>query len=587
VKFSAERGKFASEERGNCALNMAVKPEELMMCGNGRMMEASMPGGITPDLVQWIITDEKVASRWRSIAFRIGLAKFIPELDVGRRGSTHRGARRADKHRLQSLFSVWEKLLPEKYNLHTLKAILAAEGLQDMWMWVNMMTQNSPVVQQVSDLIYRNIPPSPASSKMSTHSPTSGYLYSPIPGGKYTPDNTGRYPGGYTNGHSNGKNYSKRTQQHYDVNSSGSTPDSAYITPERRAGYSGKVPAGYITRDETVPAGYSTRSPVPAGYNSSRSPHGPNSPYSAFFQRMETPSQHKDSSQQSRDSPTFSNSSMFNSSSRDSSRPNSQMSDYYLGDYLSNGGMYKRGISCPNTPIQHRTRRSSSPSGLSQTWVRTPDPRGGGWIRSADYRGPTRNSSLGGSVRSMKPREKNVFNLLYRPDLIKMSSPVRKYRSQELRNSRPESRTDYAETEDETDRRSDDADTTTSSSKVFVSKKLLIVESIEEKQVTSPSKKKSFPHTFQNGGHIKFDTAIPNGDSFYNGGNFNGSSSYTNGDRKQNGSSPHHIGSKQNGGAAIYQNGDLHISDNGRYDKQYTISNSNNVSGKKTDSVQR
>ena len=38
--------------------------------------------------------------------------------------------------------------------------------------------------------------------------------------------------------------------------------------------------------------------------------------------------------------------------------------------------------------------------------------------------------------------------------------------SEELRSSRPESRTDYAETEDETDRRSDDADTTTSSSKV-------------------------------------------------------------------------------------------------------------------------
>ena len=28
-----------------------------------------------------------------------------------------------------------------RYNIKTLKWLLAAEGLHDMWMWVNMMTQ--------------------------------------------------------------------------------------------------------------------------------------------------------------------------------------------------------------------------------------------------------------------------------------------------------------------------------------------------------------------------------------------------------------------------------------------------------------
>ena len=55
----------ASEERGNQSINeMAGKQSDglMMMCGDGRAVEAnmSMPGRITPDLVQWIITDEKV-----------------------------------------------------------------------------------------------------------------------------------------------------------------------------------------------------------------------------------------------------------------------------------------------------------------------------------------------------------------------------------------------------------------------------------------------------------------------------------------------------------------------------------------------
>ena len=55
----------ASEERSNQSINeMAGKQSDglMMMCGDGRAREAnmSMPGRITPDLVQWIITDEKV-----------------------------------------------------------------------------------------------------------------------------------------------------------------------------------------------------------------------------------------------------------------------------------------------------------------------------------------------------------------------------------------------------------------------------------------------------------------------------------------------------------------------------------------------
>ena len=72
----------ASEERGNQSINeMAGKQSDglMMMCGDGRAVEAnmSMPGRITPDLVQWIITDEKVGFLLNQIVVN-KLYFFIP-----------------------------------------------------------------------------------------------------------------------------------------------------------------------------------------------------------------------------------------------------------------------------------------------------------------------------------------------------------------------------------------------------------------------------------------------------------------------------------------------------------------------------
>ena len=42
---------------------------------------------------------------------------------------------------LLHLLRLWKERKPETFTVRTLKSLLAAEGLHDMWMWINMMTQ--------------------------------------------------------------------------------------------------------------------------------------------------------------------------------------------------------------------------------------------------------------------------------------------------------------------------------------------------------------------------------------------------------------------------------------------------------------
>ncbi len=42
---------------------------------------------------------------------------------------------------LLQLLRLRKERKPETFTVRTLKSLLAAEGLHDMWMWINMMTQ--------------------------------------------------------------------------------------------------------------------------------------------------------------------------------------------------------------------------------------------------------------------------------------------------------------------------------------------------------------------------------------------------------------------------------------------------------------
>lgn len=137
----------------------------------------SNPGiSISPDIEQWLLMDEKVVRKWRSLAFRLGLSEYILDIDCWRGGGQASGVSRRrrgsrEKDKMELLMKIWRETKPETYNIGILKTVLSAEGLSDMWMWINIITNKS------SD----GVSPSPASvstpSKMSGTSGWSRYLY--------------------------------------------------------------------------------------------------------------------------------------------------------------------------------------------------------------------------------------------------------------------------------------------------------------------------------------------------------------------------------------------------------------------------
>eukprot|EP00092_Neocalanus_flemingeri_P000413 GFUD01000440.1.p1 GENE.GFUD01000440.1~~GFUD01000440.1.p1 ORF type:complete len:411 (-),score=125.59 GFUD01000440.1:30-1262(-) len=125
---------------------------------------------ITPDIEQWLLADQKVLSKCRNIARRLGLTQAQCVLDVecwG--GGGGRKGRGGERFKLEMLLRMWKEKNPDTYNVRMLKTLLAAEGLADMWMWINIITQDTSHRPHI-----RGSDTSPASPT----SPWSRYLYS-------------------------------------------------------------------------------------------------------------------------------------------------------------------------------------------------------------------------------------------------------------------------------------------------------------------------------------------------------------------------------------------------------------------------
>ena len=73
---------------------------------------------ITPDLVEWLVSDPKVSSSWRSLAKHLSLSTYIPSLEVSRRN------RKTDSQRMKELLIIWRSLKPATYNVETLLNML-------------------------------------------------------------------------------------------------------------------------------------------------------------------------------------------------------------------------------------------------------------------------------------------------------------------------------------------------------------------------------------------------------------------------------------------------------------------------------
>jgi len=124
---------------------------------------------ISPDIEQWLLQDSQVVSKWRQLARLLDLNDGLLECQKWAEGRRRRRGC-LEKDNMEMMLRAWKNKYPESYNILNLKSILLAEGLYDMWMWINIITQDNTGPCSVMS----SPTPSPTPS-----SPWSRYLYSP------------------------------------------------------------------------------------------------------------------------------------------------------------------------------------------------------------------------------------------------------------------------------------------------------------------------------------------------------------------------------------------------------------------------
>jgi len=134
---------------------------------------------ISPDIEQWLLQDSQVVSKWRQLARLLDLDDCLLECQKWAEGRRRRRGC-LEKDNMEMMLRAWKNKYPESYNILNLKSILLAEGLYDMWMWINIITQDNTGPSSVMS----SPTPSPTPS-----SPWSRYLYSPTHRYLYSPTN--------------------------------------------------------------------------------------------------------------------------------------------------------------------------------------------------------------------------------------------------------------------------------------------------------------------------------------------------------------------------------------------------------------
>ena len=89
---------------------------------------------ITPDIVEWIVSDEKVVQKWKAFALRLGLESYVPKIDE----NYSYKRKKFEKQKMKELFDVWRRASPITYTQSRLMDILSKEGLNDMHKWLQV-----------------------------------------------------------------------------------------------------------------------------------------------------------------------------------------------------------------------------------------------------------------------------------------------------------------------------------------------------------------------------------------------------------------------------------------------------------------
>ena len=133
---------------------------------------------ITPDIVEWLISDEKVVLKWKNFAERLGLESYVPKIDE----NYSYKKKKFEKQKMKEFLDVWRRASPITYTRSRLMEVLVKEDLNDMFMWLQLMnTENSARKSEISYLL---------------HSPRSAMSLSPQPGGSSSLDGSAASVGG-------------------------------------------------------------------------------------------------------------------------------------------------------------------------------------------------------------------------------------------------------------------------------------------------------------------------------------------------------------------------------------------------------
>merc|ERR1712223_779527 len=146
----------------------------------------SSPGtmSITPDLIEWLLADQKVCQCWRRLAGRMSLSCYVGYIE---------SQEKSHSASLRLLLRLWSQAKPDSYNVKGLKRVLAAEGLHHMWLWISLMTQKESLqtisrkIQATNSRTLQQDLRGYKTSKIPS-SPMRSYLYSPDSSSGYSSD---------------------------------------------------------------------------------------------------------------------------------------------------------------------------------------------------------------------------------------------------------------------------------------------------------------------------------------------------------------------------------------------------------------
>ncbi|TRY78778.1 hypothetical protein TCAL_16713 [Tigriopus californicus] len=108
------------------------------------------PDKITPDIVEWIVSDDKVVMKWKDFAHRLNLNVYVPKIDE----NYSYKRKKFEKQKMKELFDVWQRASPITFTKSRLMDILSKENCTDMYMWLQLMnTEKNARKREITSLL--------------------------------------------------------------------------------------------------------------------------------------------------------------------------------------------------------------------------------------------------------------------------------------------------------------------------------------------------------------------------------------------------------------------------------------------------